>query len=128
MKEAKIFYTSVAGINFRCTPDDLGSVIGYVQQDPENEYNPKAVGVYRVNGSLLGYVSEKDLDSFYEFKGEDYDKMVFSGNIKSVRRFGKEFYVGNIAIIKSKDEEELTELVNKNLFDDFNLYGKTKQD
>lgn len=128
MKEAKIFYTSVAGINFRCTPDDLGSVIGYVQQDPENEYNPKAVGVYRINGSLLGYVSEKDLDSFYEFKGEDYDKMVFSGNIKSVRRFGKEFYVGNIAIIKSKDEEELTELVNKNLFDDFNLYGKTKQD
>lgn len=128
MKEAKIFYTSVAGINFRCTPDDLGSVIGYVQQDPGNEYNPKAVGVYRVNGSLLGYVSEKDLDSFYEFKGEDYDKMVFSGNIKSVRRLGKEFYVGNIAIIKSKDEEELTELVNKNLFDDFNLYGKTKQD
>ena len=103
-------------------------MIGYVQQDPGNEYNPKAVGVYRVNGSLLGYVSEKDLDSFYEFKGEDYDKMVFSGNIKSVRRFGKEFYVGNIAIIRSKDEEELTELVNKNLFDDFNLYGKTKQD
>lgn len=128
MKEAKIFYTSVAGINFRCTPDDLGSVIGYVQQDPGNEYNPKAVGVYRVNGSLLGYVSEKDLDSFYEFKGEDYDKMVFSGNIKSVRRLGREFYVGNIAIIRSKDEEELTELVNKNLFDDFNLYGKTKQD
>ena len=128
MKEAKIFYTSVAGINFRCTPDDLGSVIGYVQQDPGNEYNPKAVGVYRVNGSLLGYVSEKDLDSFYEFKGEDYDKMVFSGNKKSERRLGKEFYVGNIAIIKSKDEEELTELVNKNLFDDFNLYGKTKQD
>ena len=128
MKEAKIFYTSVAGINFRCTPDDLGSVIGYVQQDPGNEYNPKAVGVYRVKGSLLGYVSEKDLDSFYEFKGEDYDKMVFSGNIKSVRRLGKEFYVGNIAIIRSKDEEELTELVNKNLFDDFNLYGKTKQD
>lgn len=128
MKKAKIFYTSVAGINFRCTPDDLGSVIGYVQQDPRNEYNPKAVGVYRVNGSLLGYVSEKDLDSFYEFKGEDYDKMVFSGNIKSVRRLGKEFYVGNIAIIRSKDEEELTELVNKNLFDDFNLYGKTKQD
>ena len=91
MKEAKIFYTSVAGINFRCTPDDLGSVIGYVQQDPENEYNPKAVGVYRVNGSLLGYVSEKDLDSFYEFKGAEYDKLVFSGNIKSVRRLGKEF-------------------------------------
>ena len=128
MEKAKIFYTSVAGINFRCTPDDLGSVIGYVQQDSGNEYNPKAVGVYRVNGSLLGYVSEKDLDSFYEFKGEDYDKMVFSGNIKSVRRLGKEFYVGNIAIIRSKDEEELTELVNKNLFEDFNLYGKTKQD
>lgn len=126
MDKAKIFYTSVAGINFRCTPEDVGSVIGYVQRDPGNQYNPKAVGVYRINGSLLGYVAEKDLDSFYEFKGDGYDKMVFSGNVKSVIRFGKEFYVGNIAIIRSEDEDELTELVNKNLFDDFNLYGRTE--
>ena len=128
MKDSEIFYTSVAGINYRCTPEDVGPILGYVEQDKNNSYNPKAVGVYKLNGDLLGYISEKNLDDFYEFKGEDYDKMVFSGNIKSVRRLGKEFYVGNIAIIRSKDEEELTELVNKNLFDDFNLYGKTKQD
>lgn len=125
MEKAKIFYTSVAGINFRCKQEDLGSVIGYVQQEPTNEYNPKAVGVYRVNGSLLGYIPDKDLELFYNFKGDDYDKMVFSGNIKQIRRLGKDFFVGNIAIIKSKDEEELTELVNKNLFEDFDLYGKT---
>lgn len=123
----KIFYTSVAGINFRCTPDDVGSVIGYVERDLNNQYDPRAVGVYRVNGSLLGFVAAKDLDEFYEFKGEGFDKMVFSGNIKSVTRYGKEFYVGNIAIIRSDNEEELTELVNKNLFEDFNLYGKTLQ-
>lgn len=125
MEKAKFFYTSIAGINFRCTPDDLGSIIGYVQQDKENEYNPKAVGVYRINGSLLGYVSEKDLDSFYEFKGEGYDKMVFYGNIKSIRRLGKEFYVGNISIVRSENEEELTSIINNNFLNDFNLYGKT---
>ena len=123
----KIFYTSVAGINFRCTPDDVGSVIGYVERDINNQYDPRAVGVYRINGSLLGFIAAKDLDEFYKFKGEGFDKMVFSGNIKSVIRHGKEFYVGNIAIIRSDNEEELTELVNKNLFEDFNLYGKTLQ-
>ena len=123
----KIFYTSVAGINFRCTPDDVGSVIGYVERDLNNQYDPRAVGVYRVNGSLLGFIAAKDLDEFYKFKGEGFDKMVFSGNIKSVIRYGKEFYVGNIAIIRSDNEEELTELVNKNLFEDFDLYGKTLQ-
>ena len=71
-------------------------------------------------------MADKDLQQFYEFKGDGYDKMVFSGNIKSVIRFGKEFFVGNIAIIRSEDEDELTELVNKNLFEDFNLYGKTE--
>lgn len=127
MDKSKIFFTSIAGINFRCTEDDLGAVIGYVKRDPENEYNPKAVGVYRVNGSLLGYISDKDLPEFYKFKeGYDYDEMVYSGNIKSVTRFGKSFYVGNIAVIKSDDEDELTELVNKNLCEDFDLYGETK--
>ena len=126
-KTKKIFYTSIAGINFRCTPDDLGSIIGYVQPDLTNEFNPKAVGVYRVNGTLLGFISDKDLDSFYEFKGDGYDKMVFSGNIKSVKRFGKEFYVGDIAIIRSEDEDELTELINKNFSEELNLYGKTIQ-
>ena len=109
---------------------NLGEYLGTApygyKKDPENKYNPNAVGVYRINGSLLGYVADKDLQQFYEFKGDGYDKMVFSGNIKSVIRFGKEFFVGNIAIIRSEDEDELTELVNKNLFEDFNLYGKTE--
>lgn len=113
MEEAKIFYTSIAGINFHCTQEDLGSIIGYVAKDPDNKYNPNAVGVYRINGTLLGYVAEKDLPGFYEFKGEGYDKMVFSGNIKQATRYGKTFYIGNIAIIRSMDEEELTELVQK---------------
>ncbi len=128
MNSAKIFYTSIAGINFRCTPEDMGSIIGYVKEDPENQYNPKAVGVYRLNGSLLGYVADKDLDQFYEFKGDEegYDKMVFSGNIKKVVRYDKNFYVGNIAIIKSQDEDELTELMNQNFFEDFDVYGKTE--
>ena len=62
----KIFFTSVAGINFRCTPDDVGSVIGYVERDLNNQYDPRAVGVYRVNGSLLGFIAAKDLDEFYK--------------------------------------------------------------
>ena len=127
MDNAKIFYTSVAGINFRCTPEDVGNVMGYVQRDPGNEYNPNAVGVYRINGSLLGYIAEKDLAEFYKFKGEGFDQMAFSGNIKEVVRYGKSFYVGDIAIIRSNDEEELSELINKNFSEDLKLYGKSSQ-
>lgn len=129
MNDKKIFMTSIAGINFRATIDDCGPVIGYVERDLGNQYDPKAVGVYKPDGKLLGFVASKDLDSFYEFKGEGYDKMVFSGNIKCVKRGAKkEFYVGNIAIIRSEDEEELTEIANQYLFDEeFNLYGKTLQ-
>lgn len=124
MKDSEIFYTSVAGINYRCTPEDVGPILGYVEQDKNNSYNPKAVGVYKLNGDLLGYISEKNLDDFYEFKGEGFEKLIYSGNIKKVIKSDKDFYVGNIAIIKSEDEKELTELVNKLLFDNFNLYGK----
>lgn len=124
--ENKVFYTSIAGINFRCTPDDLGSILGYVEKDPSNEYNPEAVGVYRINGSLLGYIKDQDLPEFYKFKGEGYDKMIFSGNIKTAKRYGKEFYVGDIAIVRSEDEEELTEIINNNLINEFSNYGKTK--
>lgn len=123
---AKIFYTSVAGINFRCRPEDEGGIYGYVQRDPGNEYNPNAVGVYRANGDLLGYVAEKDLDEFYKFKGEDYDQMFYSGIIKKLKRYGKEFYVGNIAIIKTGDQEELEKHFNDNFGKDLNLYGESK--
>lgn len=125
----KVFMTSVAGINFRATPEDLGPALGYVERDLNNEHDPRAVGVYRSDGSLLGYVASKDLDEFYKFKGEGFDKMVFTGNIKKVKSFGKEFYVGNIAILRTEDETELTELANKFLLDDnFILYGKTAQE
>lgn len=126
MNDKKIFMTSVAGINFRATLDDCGPIMGYVERDLTNEYDPRAVGVYRPNGELLGFVASKDLDAFYAFKGEGFDKMVYTGNIKSAKRYGKEFLIGNIAIIRSEDEEELSEIANKYLFDNgFNLYGKT---
>ena len=128
MSEKKIFMTSIAGINFRATEDDCGPILGYVERDLTNEYDPRAVGVYRPNGELLGFVSSKDLDAFYEFKGEGFDKMVYTGNIKCAKRGGKSFFIGNIAIIRSENEEELSEIANKYLFDEnFNLYGKTVQ-
>ena len=33
MKDSEIFYTSVAGINYRCTPEYVGPILGYVEQD-----------------------------------------------------------------------------------------------
>lgn len=124
MNDKKLFLTSIAGINFRATESDCGPIIGYVERDEKNEHDPRAVGVYRPNGDIIGYIPSKDLDSFYEFKGEGFDKMVYSGNIKAVERYGKSFLVGNIAIIRSEDEEELSNLVNNYLFDEsFNLYG-----
>ena len=122
----KIFYTSVAGINFRARPEDVGQIIGYVEQDPTNSYNPKAVAVRRIGGELLGYVAERDLDQFYQFKGEGYDTMAFAGNIKKVDRGGRNFYVGNIAIFRSSNNKELEEMIEKHWNDDFNIYGKTE--
>lgn len=122
----KLFLTSIAGINFRATKEDCGPILGYVERDLGNEYDPRAVGVYRPNGDLLGYIAARDLDEFYKFKGEGFDKMVYSGNIKCAKKYGKEFLIGNIAIIRSEDESELSEIANKYLFDEnFNVYGET---
>ena len=120
-----VFMTTVAGINFRATTEDIGPVIGYVQKDENNEFDPRAVGVYKPKGELLGFIPSKDLDKFYEFKG-DYDKLVFTGNIKLLKKYGKEYFVGSIAIIKSENEEELTEIANEYLMDEnFSSYGKS---
>lgn len=120
--------TSIAGINFRATVDDCGPILGYVERDLGNQHDPRAVGVYRPNGDPLGFIPAKDLDDFYAFKGEGFDKMVYTGNITVLKRYGKEFLVGNIAIIRSNDEKELSEIANEYLFkEDFKLYGKTCQ-
>lgn len=126
MNEKKIFMTSIAGINFRATKEDCGSILGYVERDLGNEHDPRAVGIYRPNGDLLGFVAAKDLEAFYDFKGEGFDKMVYIGNIKSAKKYGKEFLIGNIAIIRSENEEELNAIANEYFSkEDFNLYGKT---
>lgn len=123
----KVFKTSIAGINFRATKEDCGPILGYVERDLNNEHDPRAVGVYRPNGELLGFIASKYLDDFYNFKGEGFDKMVYTGNIKSTRRGGKEFLIGNIAIIRSDNEKELSFIANRYLFDEeFNVYGKTE--
>lgn len=128
----RTFYTSVAGINFenRVTDEDLGPILGYVEKEPDNKYNPKAVAVKRTDGERLGYISDKDLDDFYKFLDtKTANVLPFSGNIKKKTKYGKPFYIGDIAILISDNEEELTEAFNKNLFDEnLNLYGRTYTD
>lgn len=127
----KLFLTSIAGINFNATNDDIGPILGYVERDYDNAVDPRAVGIYRINGQRLGFIASKDLDDFYAFKGDGFDKMVFAGNIELInRKYGEEgFFVGNIAVIRSENEEELTKLIDQYMFDQgFKMYGETRQE
>ncbi len=54
---------SIAGINYRDRiADYLGTFVGYVVPEPENEYDPDALAIYHSDGYRLGYIPADSTD------------------------------------------------------------------
>lgn len=56
--------TNVAGASKRCTKEDVGGIVGYVEAEPTNKYNPDAMAVYLHTGRLIGYIYDTELDDY----------------------------------------------------------------
>jgi hypothetical protein len=58
------FHTRIAGITFYNTIDDIGGFVGYVELDPDNEYDKNAIAIYNNDGKLVGHLPKTDTRKF----------------------------------------------------------------
>lgn len=55
------FETRVAGAQHHCDDGDIGGFMGYIAPDPNNEYDKKAIAIYRNDGKHLGFIPKDDI-------------------------------------------------------------------
>jgi len=56
--------TNVAGVSKRCSTKDVGGIVGYVDAEPTNTYNPHAMAVYLHTGRHIGYIYDSELEDY----------------------------------------------------------------
>jgi hypothetical protein len=61
------YSTYIAGINYRCTGFDIGGFLGFAIPQQNNKYDKNAVGVYKKDGMLLGYIPKDEAKEFREW-------------------------------------------------------------
>lgn len=54
------FESRVAGAMHRCTDSDIGGFLGYIDPEPNNDYDKNAIAIYRNDGKHLGYIPKGD--------------------------------------------------------------------
>lgn len=55
------FESRVAGAQYHCDDGDIGGFMGYIAPDPNNEYDKKAIAIYRNDGKHLGFIPKDDI-------------------------------------------------------------------
>ena len=69
----------VSGINFHTQQEasSWGLFTGYIKPDTNNTYDPNAIGFYKSDGTLLGYV-QKELQDYVDIftKGRELDCVI----------------------------------------------------
>lgn len=60
---------NLAGVNYRKNIRDyVGVFEGYLQPEPDNEYDPDAIAVYHANGHHLGYIPQNCTDDIRDLE------------------------------------------------------------
>ena len=94
------YYTKIAGVQYRCTNDDVGGFLGYVRSDKNNPHDKNSIAVYNNDNKLLGYIPKENQSSFREYSEKDDLPCVGFINIgNDVPLYGK------VKIIDSDTEE-----------------------
>lgn len=65
------FHTRIAGATYHCKRRDIGGFIGFVRHEPDNPYDPNAIGIYRRSGKLLGYVPKDEVAELRAWSSEE---------------------------------------------------------
>lgn len=55
------FESRVAGAQHHCDDSDIGGFMGYIAPDPNNEYDKRAIAIYRNDGKHLGFIPKDDI-------------------------------------------------------------------
>ena len=58
------FHCAIAGVQQRNTVEDVGAFLGFVKPDPNNPYDPNAVGIYTNDRRHVGYISHAELGKY----------------------------------------------------------------
>ena len=75
----------IAGINRNgCTMQHVGTFMGAVVADPDNEFDANAIKVVHQDGTLLGYIKAKETVKVRKLIGEDFNVYPCMGYIKFV--------------------------------------------
>ncbi len=65
------YFTRVAGVQYRNTKRDVGGFLGCVRSEPNNKYDKNAIGIYRNDGKLLGYIPKDETGDFREWSDKE---------------------------------------------------------
>ena len=57
----------IAGLKYRCTEEDCGTIVGVVKPEPSNSHDSRAQAVIRNDGKRLGYIPRTQLDWYEDF-------------------------------------------------------------
>ena len=57
----RTFETKVAGASYYCDDDDIRGFVGYIEAEPDNEYDDNAIAIYRQDGKMLGHIPKPDI-------------------------------------------------------------------
>ena len=57
----------IAGVHLYVA--NAGCVFGWARPEPDNQVNNRAIAIFTVSGSKVGYISEKELQDFYTETG-----------------------------------------------------------
>ena len=69
--ESDSMETTISGLRYHCTYDDLGTIRGYIKPEPSNQHDPRARAIIRHDGKLLGYLPRTDIDLYEDFNPEN---------------------------------------------------------
>ena len=103
----------IAGINRYV--DNSFVTFGYARREPSNPFNPKAIAIYTDKNQKIGYISEKELNKYYEETGGNDRALVIIGYYGDFRLCGDVYTF-------SWNEAEYTYMVKQylNLLDKLN--------
>ena len=67
--EEREFNTIIAGLKYHIKKGESNMFLGITVPEPNNPYDKNAVMVLNVDGLLLGYIPQNDLDNFQKWSG-----------------------------------------------------------
>lgn len=97
------YFCKIAGVQYRNDVRDIGGFLGYVCSELTNKYDKNAIGIYRNDDKLLGYIPKDEIADFR--KWSEKENLPCIGFIKD----GDEVTLhGKVKVIDGdKDETEL---------------------